>query len=264
MKQLILGLFLLLPATVLFAQNDYALHGVVEEMNGKYKTKHTVYVSGVSIQAHQATPTQSDVQGKFKLVFADRPGGDVARLFVRKGTMEVINKKDLDAAAVIGRREPLRIVMCNADELAQSQMKFYGIIVKNTNADFDQKIATLQQDNAQSRALIGQLSAELNLELQGKNDAIAALQKQRDQALKGAQELADRFATTNLDDQSDTYIHAYELFEKGEVLKAIAPLDSIDLKTRLATNAQQKQKEQGIIDTLNKAWHTETPKCAKT
>ena len=239
--------------TALWAQNDYKLPGEVVLLNGKYKTGKTVYVQGASIKSHQATPTLSDANGKFTLLFADRPGGDVARLYVSKSGMEVINKKVLDAAAVIGRTEPLRILMCDADELAQRQMEFYDIIVKNTNTDFDKKISTLQKDNAESKALIKQLSEELHLELRGKNEALAALAQQRDKALQNAQELADRFATTHLDDQSQTYIRAYELFQKGAVRAAIALLDSIDLKKRLETNYQQKTKEKNLIDTLQKS-----------
>ena len=102
-------IFGILFTTLVFqlnAQQDVEMRGVVVEQNSKLKTGKIVYLPAVSIKASQATPQITDSYGRFKLVFADVPNGNVTRIDVSKDGYEVVNSKVLVAAAVTGRKNP--------------------------------------------------------------------------------------------------------------------------------------------------------------
>ena len=84
----------------------------------------------------------SDACGSFTLVFADKPAYTVTRIFAEKNGMEVVNKTDLERATVIGRLDKLKIVMCPAGELMESQMQHYGIAQEAIVSRFKKRIAT--------------------------------------------------------------------------------------------------------------------------
>src|SRR5664279_2705893 len=107
------------------AQQDVKLPGVVVEQNSRLKSGQVVYVQGASIKAIQATPQMSDAKGRFTLIFADMPPGNVAQIDVGRDGYEVVNSKVLQAAAITGRNAPLEIVLCKAGLLYDNQVLYY-------------------------------------------------------------------------------------------------------------------------------------------
>ncbi|MBK9962731.1 MAG: hypothetical protein IPP06_15835 [Saprospiraceae bacterium] len=87
MEKIITTLFFLLTLDLLVAQQDLTLPGLVVEQNSKYRTGSIIHLSNVEIKSVSAKPQRSDANGKFTLVFADRPGGDVARIHAAKMVM---------------------------------------------------------------------------------------------------------------------------------------------------------------------------------
>ncbi|HNI43553.1 MAG TPA: tetratricopeptide repeat protein, partial [Chitinophagales bacterium] len=255
---LLLSLCLVLSVQALYAQQDIQLPGVVVEQNSKYRTGKKVYLSNAEIKAAGATPQISDANGAFTLVFADRPYGDVTRIFATKNGYEVVNEEVLKQASIIGRGSPLQIVMCVAGQLYENQMAYYNIAKDASLAAYQRKMATLQKEGKEKDRLIAQLSVDFNQIVKTKEEAMALLDKQRQLAEKQAKEMADKWISINLDDESPTYQRAFAAFEAKDIARAKAILDSIDLEKRLALNSSQKAKEEALRDTLQNSINERT------
>ena len=159
MKSAFFTLAILLSLSSLFAQQDISLPGLVVEQNSKYKTRSVHYLDKVSIRSIPSCgPAISNSAGGFALVFSDYRGGSSIKIFAQKAGYEVVNQKEMDNAAVLGRYEPLKIVMCRAGELAQNQVKYYQIGVEVIEDRYRGKIALLDQEGKEKEALIQSLA----------------------------------------------------------------------------------------------------------
>ncbi|MFM9947755.1 MAG: tetratricopeptide repeat protein [Saprospiraceae bacterium] len=230
MKAISILFIYFLTLNLLHAQQDLNLPGEVVRQNSRVKTGQVEYLSNVNIQATQATPRFSDAKGQFTLVFDDKPVYNVTRIFATKNHMEVVNKTDLERAAVIGRLSKLRIIMCPVDELLENQLLYYGIAEESIVKRFKLRISRLEQANADLNALIAKVNEDFKLEVKTKNEAIYALEKEWSKALERARQVAEKFAAINLDDADQLYLQADAAFKKGEFERVLELLkyDLID------------------------------------
>ncbi len=226
------------------AQQDVKLPGVVVEQNSKLKSGQVVYVQGASINAIQATPQMSDARGRFTLVFADMPPGNVTQINVGRDGYEVVNSKVLQAAAITGRNAPLEIVMCKSGLLYENQVLYYDIATDATRQLYERKLKILEQGGKNKDALIAQLQKEMNRVITSKEEAVRSLKEQNQFQLSQSLALANKFVTINLDDESETYQRAFKAFESKDVEKAILVIDSVNLESRLNTNVEELRKEE--------------------
>ena len=233
-KTLCFVLCLFIATKVLLAQNDIPLHGIAVELNSKYNTGTRRFVESVSIKAPKATPTQSDANGKFKVIFSDLPLGGEVHLQAEKAGMELVNEPDLEKVVIVTRTpdKPLHVVMCKAGTLAENKMRYYNIATEYAEAKYKERLAILNKDNAESKALIQQLEKELNLEIRGKNEAMAQLEKQALAEKQRAEELAKRYVRLNLDDVDTLYQAAFRLFEQKKIDQALKLMEKADLLHR--------------------------------
>ncbi len=226
------------------AQQDVKLAGVVVEQNSKLKSGQVVYVQGASVKAVQATPQMSDAKGRFTLVFADMPPGNVAHIDVGRDGYEVVNSKVLQAAAITGRNAPLEIVMCKSGLLYDNQVLYYNIATDATRQLYEKKLKILEQGGKNKDALIAQLQKEMNRVITSKEEAVRSLKEQNQFQLTQSLALANKFVTINLDDESETYQRAFKAFESKDVEKATLLIDSVNLESRLHTNVEELRKEE--------------------
>lgn len=247
---LFLIVFMQIQTELLFCQQDIQLPGIVVEQNSRYKTGQIKYLSGVSVKSPGATPSVSTATGSFTLLFADRPLGGKAAIFVAKSGFDVVNKKELESAGVIGRKEPLKVVMCDPDELYKNQVAYYNIVDDAVRKNYDRQLQILKGEGHEKDELIAQLQLEMNRKIESRQQAIDILEQQRQGLEERVQELANKFVTVNLDDQSDTYIRAFEAFKAGDLDRTIAILDSVDLAGRLATNEAARIREEQTVREL--------------
>lgn len=211
MKQLPLVFYVTLYAGVLNAQQDISLSGLVVEQNSKYKTGNVRYLDNVSLRAiPSCVPARSNAEGRFELVFSDYRGGSSVRVFALKHGYEVVNQKELDNAAVLGRYEPLKIVMCKAGELAENQVKYYQIGVEAIEESYRRKIALLDKKGKEKEELIRSLRERHKVLLTEKASILYYLEKDKEEALAQVHTFSERFAEVNLDDADSLYIAAYE------------------------------------------------------
>ncbi len=228
------------------AQNDISLPGVIAMQNSHYKTGHKIYIAAANVKSTtKCTPTTSDSKGEFTLVFSDKPAGDAVTVFVDKDGLEVVNDKDLEEAAIVGRLAPLQIYMCKKGDLEANKEAYYLISDSAIQSIYNLRLkALLQKEGKEYNAVIASLEKELKDTIKNSDEAIAALNQQLQTQKKQVKDVVDQFAIVNLDDQSETYQRAFAAFTKGDIDTALAILDSVDLEKRLQTNTEQVQKEQ--------------------
>jgi hypothetical protein len=213
MKYLFISFIFLLSMHTLRAQQDLTLPGIVVEQNSKYKTGHVRYLDKVSLRSIPSSlPDISDAEGRFKLVFSDYRGGSSVRVFAQKSDYEVVNQKELDNAAVLGRYEPLKIVMCKAGTLAENQVKYYQIGVEAIEESYRRKIALLDGEGKEKEELIQSLRERHKVLLTEKTSILYYLEKDKAEALSQVRSFSERFAEVNLDDADSLYVAAYEAY----------------------------------------------------
>lgn len=118
----------------------------------------------------------------------------------------------MDNAAVLGRYQPLKIVMCKEGELAKSQIKHYNIGVEAIEESYRKKINLLEKDNKEKEELVRSLSERHRIQLYEKASILYYLQKEKEEALANVRYYSNLFAEINLDDADSLYIAAYEAY----------------------------------------------------
>ncbi len=247
-----LSIFIFLVCFVsLFAQQDIRLDGLVVMQNSKYKTGKVEYISDVSIRAPFSIPTKSDSRGYFGLVFSDKPLGNTIPISARKSGLKVVNEKVLEAAAVLGRVEGLKVVMCPEETFEENLSAYYNISQNAVKRTYERRMAVFQKGSqAEQRRLMDSLRIEMRQVIGSKEKAISILEEQRQELEKQVKELADRFVVINLDDESAIHQAAFEAFAKGDVNTAISVLNRVNWHDRLKTNKDQMGKRNVTIQEL--------------
>ena len=243
---------LVLIALQVTAQNDISLPGLVVIQNSKYTTGKVEYVPGANVRSTvKSIPTTSDANGKFTLIFSDKPFGDIARILVSKEGMELVNEKELEAAAIVGRLSPLKVVMCKQGELDENRITYYQVSVNSIEQAYQTKVKILlKQQGDDYKKLVASLQRESKRTIENSDDAVAILDSQRNALQKQVQDLSEKFVLINLDDESETYQNAFKAFSSGKIDLAIKILDSVNLGERLAKNNLQKQKADSLMNEL--------------
>ncbi|MCO6488491.1 MAG: tetratricopeptide repeat protein [Phaeodactylibacter sp.] len=253
MKNLLTLTLLIITAFHPQAQQDINLPGTVVEQNSQFNTGKVNYLSNAQIKSPGANPQLSDAHGKFTLVFPDKPFGNIATIYASKSGYETVNEEELKKAAVLGRRVPLKVVMCQAGQLYENQVAYYKIARDATLASHRERMAILQKEGREKDRLIAEMRVEFNQEIATAEQARELLAQQLEVAEQRAQELADKFVTVNLDDQSESYQRAFRAFLAKDIDGALTILDSVDLEYRLAANTTEKKKEEAIVEEMQKS-----------
>ncbi len=225
MKRTLPLVFFALLVQALCAQYDIKLPGVVVEQNSKYKTGTVHYLEKVSIQSIPTATAISGPDGHFELIYSDYRGGQNVKVFARKYEYEVVNQKELDNAAVLGRYEPLKIVMCKEGTLAENQVKYYQIGVEAIQESYLRKIALLEGEGKEKDELVQSLRERHKVLLTEKASILFYLEKDKNEALSQVKPFSERFAEVNLDDADSLYVKAYEAYLEKRIDDVFKILD---------------------------------------
>ena len=232
---------------------DIALRGSVVLQNSKTLTGKTEYLPTVSVKSFKSTPTLSDANGLFKLVFASVNMGAKTEITAKKTGFTVVNAEVLKEAVIIGRTDTLKIVMCNLAQFEENKQRFYNISTENVQRELNRRVAKLQRANAQDkRRLMDSLQTEMNIKLSSSDDAIAQLNARSKALEEQLERIATDFATVNLDDASETYRLAYTAFTEGDVNGSLKILNAIDLKKRLGENVKLMGRRDTLISVMQR------------
>ena len=241
MKNATLYLFFIFPLILSAQQSE--IKGVISINNSEYETGKRQYVPNAQVEDEfeKAQATTTLVDGNFKLTFVQVDEKTSVHLIVKKEGLQVVNIDGLNA--VTGQRNLVRLSMAKPERIAEYRRELYKI--GKTEADKALAIQLkkkgdalniLKKDAAKNAAQIQQLQKEYN-DVQSYAKNIEAQ----------AQDLARRFVIINLDDESATYRHAFQLFTEGAIEKAIRVLDGLNLSKRLADNTEIVEKSDKII-----------------
>ncbi len=228
------------------AGQSIPLTGTVAIQNSQYETGKRQFVKGASIRADRAKATTTDREGQFDLEFVGVKFGTPVRLSVTHSSLTVVNVREMDQV-IVGRKDPLVVVMADPEKLAEAQMKFYNIATTSIGKSYKARMDSLRSEQRSLKERLAALEAEFGAKVKDMSEAIELLTKQRDQALSRAQELANEFATVDLDGASELYIEAYELFERGEIDSVLIVLNEERLQAEYEKAAKEKAKGKRMV-----------------
>jgi tetratricopeptide (TPR) repeat protein len=221
------------------------LPGTVAIQNSAYETGKRQFISDASIRAPLSKPATSDRVGQFKLEFAGVANGTPVRLAVSKPGFEVVNAREVQSV-ILGRIPAVEVLMADAQKLADAQMKYYKIATDGIAQSYHRKMTALNQENVALADRLAKFNVEHEREVSSLMDAIDVLTVERNKALGNAGELAERFATTDLDSASDLFRRAFELFQRGQLDSVLVLLskDRLDAEYTSARATKEQANEQ--------------------
>jgi len=243
--RILLSILFMLAGGWLAAQS-IPLTGTVAIQNSQYETGKRQFVKGASIRAIASKATTTDKQGQFVLDFVGLKHGTPIRLSVSHSSLTVVNSREMDHV-IVGRKEPLVVVMADPAKLAEMQMKFYDIATTSIGKSYKARMDSLRSEQRSLKERLAIVQAEFGAKVKDKNEAIVLLTDQRDQALSRAQELANEFATVDLDGASELYIQAYKLFERGEIDSVLMVLNEERLQEEYQKAVKEKTKGKRMV-----------------
>ncbi|MCI4667159.1 MAG: hypothetical protein MRZ79_03295 [Bacteroidia bacterium] len=216
--------------------SQYTQSGIITLQNSGKKA-----VEGAEIGAPPwGKTTVTDSKGDFELIFSGKGAGYESFLKVRKPGYEVVNKEALFHTLTV-EGEGLSLYMCKEGEWQKNAILYYGINEKNLTRRYEAKIASLR--------------VKMSGEQSSLTDSLKGLQAKYEAALSQAKTLAQKFATTNLDDVSDLYNEAFALFREGKIAASIEVLneDALDEQYRRIQKEIKDGKEWITIGEEKKA-----------
>ena len=202
-KNISFSLFLLLSVTIM-AQTQ---QGVAYRYNGRNARTPLGNVT-ISYDANKRS-TISAENGTFALTLTGKQMGDrIGQVTVKKREMMVFNQQAVDEWSI--RKEPLMLILCNADEFEKQKENLIAIGRREAKKKYDKQKADLE--------------AQLNASKIKEAEYEAALDKayeEMDRLNKNIGEYAELFARIDESEIDTLAQRAVELFNQGEVEEAI-------------------------------------------
>ncbi len=202
--------------------------GVAYQYNGKNARTPLGNVT-ISYDANRRS-TVSAENGNFVLTLTGKQMGDrIGQVTVKKREMMVFNQQAVDEWSI--RKEPLRLILCNADEFEKQKEKLIAIGRREARMKYD-KLKT-------------ELEAQLNASKIKEAEYEATLEKAYDELgrlNKNISEYADLFARIDESEIDTLAQQAVELFNQGEVEKAIMLFEQghyLEKLSKAITTSQQ-------------------------
>ena len=203
---IVLMMLLMLPVPML--AQTMTQRGVAYRYNGK-KARTPLGNVTISYDANKRTVISGEQDGAFSLTLDGRRMGDrIGLVTVKKREMMVFNQHAVDEWSV--RKEPLRLILCNADEFEQQKENLIAIGKREAKKKYDRQVADLEKQLADGK-----------IKLQEKDAALDKAYEELERARKHMDEYADLFARIDESEVDTLAQQAIELFNQGEVERAI-------------------------------------------
>ena len=226
---------LMLYALNLTAQTQ---QGVAYQYNGKQKRTPLGKVS-ISYDGNKRTVLSDEKDGTFTLVLEGRKMGDrIGLVTVKKREMMVFNQHAVDEWSV--RKEPLRLILCNADEFERQKNNYIEIGMRQAKKKYDQQKAELE---AKLRAS--------EIRQQEYETALDKAYEDLERLQKNIGDYADLLARVDQSELDAQMQEVLNLYERGQVEEAIQLLDAMQLGKQLIKTLQKKSfHEQGLEEAV--------------
>lgn len=202
--------------------NEVILTGQVLLLNsGKQPVPNAIIGADVS------SPTTSDANGEFRLIFPESFIGESVFLLIEKEGYEVVNAKELDNV-ILTNRNPIQIILAPKGEIQNTQRRFSYIAQQ---ALYEKYEVPMNQLRSNPEETMKTLSEKYGREIKNKAEARKLLNSEFELAKKRLPEIARNLSRVNLDDASESYIKAYEAFQVGKIDSAMYYLDREDTES---------------------------------
>ena len=159
--------------------------------------------------------------------------------------MMVVDPNQLTAVA--GQFDEVKISMADPDSIDRYRdllfdvgkaqaVKYFESLLKQKNIELND----LRQNKLQNKNKITLLEQEL-----------AQLEGQRNKIEDQARELVDRYAPVNLDDASNLFKDAFQLFQQGKLDSAILLLNKADLRKQVANIKEEVKRINNVSNEID-------------
>jgi tetratricopeptide (TPR) repeat protein len=254
MKPILTYLLIFLLAKCIYAQH-ISLKGQVTIQNSLYKNGQLEFVKGAEIFASFASPTFTDDQGKFELVFATLPNNMGVKVYCFHPELEVVNSKELEHV-LISQDRLLQVTLAKKGNLAVAQAEFYNISKAALYRERDSRIALLRGTIEQQQQVIAQLEADFGQKIADRFAAEEFLRAKVKDIESQLPNVAQEMAAKNLDFASEIFRQAYELFLSGKVSEAISILENNRLQMALESASATIKKGMDMMEVGKTLYHT--------
>lgn len=208
--------------------------GVVLEMSSNHRP-----VAGVEIKVAGATPTDSDIEGRFTLTFSSSlPGDPLMVNDVYKKGYKIVNHEKI-ANWNISSSSELKIVLGRTEVINALRKKYYDIGESSTEREYRKTMTELEELKKQ------QLLSETAF-LQKVDSASQSLAEWR----RRLEVYAMKFACINRDELDDREKQAMELLDGGDIQGAIRLYEEMKLDSTLMMKVAGKQEAEEDIKLL--------------
>lgn len=214
--------------------------GVTYRYNGKNKR---TPIGGVYIKAVTANngEVSNEKTGAFELALNNlRMGSRIGNVRVTKQGMMVFNQQAVDEWNV--RKEPLCLVLCNADEFQRQKKNLIAIGERQAQKKYEKKLAELKKQNDSNQLKIDEYYNKLD-----------SLEKEYQNALKHMDEYADVFARIDESEVDTVAQRAIEMFNRGEVEESILLLEQQNYMEKIKQASRTIEQADAMISTAEQA-----------
>ena len=238
MKIRICWLILALLTSVVMSAQVVTQRGVAYRYNGKQQRTPLGNVT-ISYDANKRSTVSGEQDGAFSLSLdGSRMGDRIGLVTVRKREMMVFNQQAVDEWSV--RKEPLMLILCNADEFERQKENLINIGRREAKKKYDRQKADLE--------------ARLNASEIKRQEYEAALDKaydELDRLNKNVGEYADLFARIDESEIDTLAQQALDLFNQGEVERAILLFEQghyMEKLDKALQNSQQADRLKAVAE----------------
>lgn len=211
------------------------IKGTVSIHNSETNTGRRQYVTNAQVEdkGNRATPTITNANGEFKLIYVGAGENKPVSFSVVKQGLQVVDPARL--SAITGQDLIIEVSMANADSLTAYRVKLFNIGKTEMEKKLEgllrgknQQLLALKKQGAQNAARVTGLQFELDSIYQKINEQAAAF--------------ANHFSQLNLDDVSAQFRLAFAHFEKGNTDLALTVLSRMNLYHAAETLAAERKK----------------------
>ena len=182
--------------------------GVAYQYNGKKQRTPLGNVT-ITYDANKRTTISGEQDGTFALTLDGKRMGDrIGLVTVRKREMMVFNQHAVDEWSV--RREPLMLILCNAEEFERQKENLINIGRREAKKKYDRQKAELERQVAEGKMQIAKKDAALDKAY----DELERFQK-------NVGEYADLFARIDESEIDTLAQRALDLYNQGQIEEAI-------------------------------------------
>ncbi|MFD3000115.1 tetratricopeptide repeat protein [Pontibacter toksunensis] len=240
MKVVFFLLFLLIFFQTIAQQSNVV--GVVSIFNSETRTGKRQYVANAQVEDNndRATPTVTNSNGQFRLIYVGIPEKEPVSFQIKKSGLEIVNHDALSAIA--GQNELVRIAMAHPDSISEYRRSIYRI--GKTQAE--KRLEKLIQSKSKQLAELKKNDLQKNEKIKLIEEELLKLEDQRMKIEEQIQELSRRYAPVNLDDASPLFRDAFLLFQKGSLDSAMTILNNADLEKKVNLILQEREKSTAL------------------